>query len=83
MLMSKNVNNDVSKDLPITEATEMIQMINPGLKQSLLSCVRKMFPLCHNSFTPETFLQIHISCTLVIGTLRSDNGDIHEIFIEK
>jgi len=44
MLISKNVNNDVSKDLPITEATEMIQMINPGLKQSLLSSVRKTFP---------------------------------------
>ena len=54
-----NVNNDVSKDKPITEATEMIQMINPGLRQSLLSCVRKTFPLCHSPFTPEPFLQIH------------------------
>ena len=65
MLISKNVNNDVGKDLPITEATEMIQMINPGLKQSLLSCVRKTFlSVIYNPFTPETFLQIHISCTL-------------------
>ena len=47
MLISKNVNNDVGKDLPITEATGMIQMINPDLKQSLLFCVGKMFPLCH------------------------------------
>ena len=47
MLISKNVNNDVGKDLPITEATEMIQMINPGLKQSWLFYIRKMSPLCH------------------------------------
>ena len=84
MLISKNVNNDVGKDLPITEATEMIQMINPGLKQSLLSCVRKTFlSVIYNPFTPETFLQIHVSCTLVIETLRSDKGNTHEIVVER